>query len=85
MKRRNTCRLAALSARMLLGLTLSLACLSLATPGVVRELGKGSLGVGAEAYGLRIDPTGRRGVAVTNRGYVTVFDPARIPVTDRIR
>ena len=56
--------------------------LSLATDGVARVIGRSSLGTGRDAYALRLAPSGRRGIAVTNRGYFVVFDPAQIAPSD---
>lgn len=60
----------------------SLEVLSLATDGVARVIGRSSLGTGREAYALRLAPSGRRGIAVTNRGHFVVFDPAQIAPSD---
>jgi len=56
--------------------------LSLATDGVARVIGRSSLGTGRDAYALRLAPSGRRGIAVTNRGHFVVFDPAQIAPSD---
>lgn len=60
----------------------SIEVLSLATDGVARVIGRAQLGTGRETYGVRLDPSRRRGIAVTNRGYFVVFDPARITPVD---
>jgi hypothetical protein len=60
----------------------SIEVLSLATDGVARVIGRSSLGTGREAYAVRLAPDARRGIAVTNRGYFVVFDPAQIAPTD---
>jgi hypothetical protein len=62
----------------------SLEVLLLATDGVARVVGRSSLGTGREAYAVRLAPDGRRGIAVTNRGYLVVFDPAQIAPADII-
>ena len=60
----------------------SIEVLSLATDGVARVIGRAELGTGRETYGVRLDPSRRRGIAVTNRGYFVVFDPERITPVD---
>jgi hypothetical protein len=60
----------------------SIEVLSLATDGVARVIGRAELGTGRETYGVRLDPSRRRGIAVTNRGYFVVFDPARVTPAD---
>lgn len=60
----------------------SIEVLSLASDGIARTVGRSDLGAGRETYGVRLDPSRRRGIAVTNRGYFVVFDPTRITPTD---
>lgn len=60
----------------------SIEVLSLATDGVARVIGRAELGTGRETSGVRLDPSRRRGIAVTNHGYFVVFDPARITPVD---
>jgi hypothetical protein len=62
----------------------SIEVLSLATDGVARVIGRSELGTGRETYGVRLDPSRRRGIAVTNRGYFVVFDPTRIAPADLV-
>jgi hypothetical protein len=60
----------------------SIEVLSIGATGLPRVIGASRLGVAGEAYGIRIAPDATRGIAVTNRGYLVVFDPRAVEPAD---